>query len=69
MPAGIERYGAELAIEDGEVYAFRFHVSVIDPSDGSSRTLRRNVRPTDVAVAGDHLVIAGTQMEAVPLPD
>jgi outer membrane protein assembly factor BamB len=62
------RFPPELDVEDGELYAFRLHVSVIDPTDGTARTLRQNVRPTDVAVAGGNLVIAGTQLETAPLP-
>jgi outer membrane protein assembly factor BamB len=62
------RFPPELDVEGGKVYAFRLHVSVIDPTDGTARTLRQNVRPTDVAVAGGHLVIAGTQLETAPLP-
>jgi outer membrane protein assembly factor BamB len=61
-------FGPELAAGDGRVYAFRSGLFVVDPADGSTRTLRRGgVR--DVAVADDHLVVASAGLEAVRLPD
>ena len=61
-------YAAHLAVEDGRVYAFRRGLFTVDPADGTSRMLRRGgVR--DVAVAGDHLIVATVGLEAVRLPD
>jgi outer membrane protein assembly factor BamB len=65
----IERYPPELDTENGRIYAYRVHVSEIDPIDGTSRTIRENVPATDVAEAGGHLVIAGPQLQTAALPD
>jgi outer membrane protein assembly factor BamB len=58
-----------LTVEDGTLYAFGADVHEIDPRDGASRVVGESVAAIDVAVAGDHLVVAGVGLEGIRLRD
>jgi hypothetical protein len=67
----------ELVAEGDAVYALDLELYTVDPADGAVRQVptRRGSagaagamgHPSDVAVAADHLVIAGRQLQGVPL--
>lgn len=58
-----------LTVDGGTLYGFGADVFEIDPGDGGSRVIGRSVAAVDVAVAGDHLVVAGVGLEGIPLED
>jgi outer membrane protein assembly factor BamB len=61
--------GVRLVVDQGRLFTVGTDVFEIEPDDGSKQLVREVVFASDVAVAGDLLVIATAgELEAVPLP-
>lgn len=65
---GGEPIPPELVVSEGRLLAFRLDLHEIDPSDGAAHRLGSHTVAEDVAVAGDHLIVAGNGLEAITLP-
>jgi outer membrane protein assembly factor BamB len=58
----------DLVVDSGRLWSVGYDVYEFDPADGTSVLLAEGVSATDVAVVGDHLVIAGIQqLEAIAI--
>jgi outer membrane protein assembly factor BamB len=63
MPGAV----AELVVERDEVYTLGLHVVWVDTTDGTLQQVHTQAFAGDVAVAADHLVVAGSRLEGAPL--
>jgi len=57
----------ELVVERDIVYSLGFHVFEVDVASGTFQQVHPRAWATDIAVTGDHLVVASAELVGVPL--
>jgi outer membrane protein assembly factor BamB len=57
----------EMVVESDTIYALDIDVHTVDISDGTTRQVHTRSFSTDVAVAAGHLVVAGRELQGIPL--
>jgi len=56
-----------MVVESEAIYALDIHVHTVDTSDGTTRQVQTGSFSTDVAIAAGHLVVAGRELQGIPL--